>query len=301
MNEQSEKIKKISVSIGGISYQLVSRENETYTREIARKADEMIRQMIQQHPSLSTMQAIILSMVNTIDALTKISGSLDEAKKGVETIESRSVKEMENLKFKMTKAQHELFLLRDTDFELRKEVLRINELNKQLELEIASLRQQKTTPDSSLFERMDSDTELENAVIAFSGNELETEDADEPAGLTDLEEPADSVEFNELNESDDLNGSGNGTENREPEDVGAIEDFTGREEPEGDGATQAPEMDETEETEEGEEILEIVEWAEDDVSQNPFAVPVNNINKSACAGDSYSGFRQPSLEDLFSE
>jgi len=266
MNEQPEKIKKISVSIGGISYQLVSRENETYTREIARKADETIRQIVQQHPSLSTMQAIILSMVNTIDALTKISESFEEVKKEVETIESKSAKEMENLKFKMTKAQHELFLLRDTDFELKKEVLRINELNKQLELEIASLRQKKMNSDSSLFQGMDPDTELENAVIAFS-----------EAGLE------------------------NGIEMKEPENIGGIEDFIGREEPEDDGEAEIPEMDETEDSEEGAEILEIVEWAEDEVSQNPFAIPVNNTNKPTGARDSFSGFRQPSLEDLFSE
>ncbi len=185
MNEQSEKMKRITVSIGGISYQLVSKENENYTREIAQKADETIRRVIQQHPSLSTMQAIILSMVNTIDALTKVSESLEESQGVMETIEARSAKEMENLKHKMTKAQHELFLLRDTDFELKKEVLRINELNKQLELEIAALRKQAMKSVSEPFAgtsnidldpemETDSDIEFDPGIELDSDNKLDS-------------------------------------------------------------------------------------------------------------------------------
>jgi cell division protein ZapA (FtsZ GTPase activity inhibitor) len=164
MSEQPEKNKRISVSIGGISYQLISRENESYAREIARKADDAIHQILSQHPSLSTTQAIVLAMVNTFDALTKLGHSLDETNKEIEQIEERASKEIQNAQFNMTKAQHELFSLRDTDFELKKEIVRVNELNKQLELEIASLQKNqniKHTKQTALKSKSDEGASIE--------------------------------------------------------------------------------------------------------------------------------------------
>ncbi len=165
MGEQQDKNHKISVSIAGISYQLISRENESYAREIARKADDTIRQVLAQHPTLSTTQAIVLAMINTFDALTKLSKSLDEAQAEVELIETRSAQAVEKAKSEMNKAQHELFMLRDTDFELKKEILRVTELNKQLELEIASLHQKQNGEPFASSKAFELETQSEPASV----------------------------------------------------------------------------------------------------------------------------------------
>jgi len=225
MSERQENSKKISVSIGGISYQLVSQENEAYTREIARKADEAIRQIVQQHPSLSTMQAIILAIVNTFDALTKQNDYLEETKAELETIENRSASEIENIKIKMVKAQHELFALRDADFELKKEFLRISELNKQLELEIASLRKkQSTSPISSLTFGLDQPADAAeqyagNADLSYEADEIDHDYKDYDEGADEgidknSDEDSDSADLPALDDQDDstdpfLNGTQN--------------------------------------------------------------------------------------------
>ena len=61
----ADEIKRISVRIGGMSYQLVSAENETYTRQIAAKADEMIRRVMQNNPQLSLNMSSVLALVNS--------------------------------------------------------------------------------------------------------------------------------------------------------------------------------------------------------------------------------------------
>ena len=133
MIDQDKKIRRLSVSIGGTTYHLVSDENDEYTREIARKADDAIRQILTQNTTLSNYQATVLALVNTMDAISRLSPAIAEAKNDVE-----------NANIRAKKAQDELFLVRDSEFELRKELMRINELNKQLELEIAALRQQQS-------------------------------------------------------------------------------------------------------------------------------------------------------------
>lgn len=129
MDIQSDKPKKISVSIGGISYQLVSDETEGYMKDIAAKADDAIKQMLQNNPSLSNIQATVLAMVNLIDIMTKETSEIDKMRA-----------RLEELSFSEAKARHELYLQREHGFELKKEILRVNELNRMLELEVAALR-----------------------------------------------------------------------------------------------------------------------------------------------------------------
>ena len=65
----AEEIKKIYARIGGMSYHLVTSENELYTRQIAAKADEMINRVMQNNPHLSQNMATILALVNAVDEL----------------------------------------------------------------------------------------------------------------------------------------------------------------------------------------------------------------------------------------
>lgn len=292
MNEQHDKMKKISVSIGGISYQLVSQENETYTREIARKVDETIHQIVQQHPSLSTSQATVLAMVNTLDALTKVNSALIEATKEVENVESRAMKEIENAIFKMTKAQHELFSLRDTDFELKKELIRVNELNKQLELEIAFLRKQQ----SIIPNEMQSD-EIYN----------ENENHDEVSDETKIAQNYKTLPKTEFELESELNQENNADNNLENEPKKILEfdielESEIESEIESDFGIEpelSHELDMYNEIRKQQDIEEMVNEFLGEI-QNPFAISNENPPDQMCTEDSFAGYKQPSLEDLFS-
>lgn len=188
MSELDRKTKRISVSIGGITYHLVSDENDEYTKEIARKADDAIRQILLQNSTLSNYQATVLSLVNTMDALSRLSPAIAEAKNDVE-----------NANLRAKKAQDELFLARDSEFELRKELLRINELNKQLELEIAVLRKQQSThPIES--QTFDLDKEMKLSA------ELESEPDPELESMIQYNEDEPAKDSEPENEDDDTYG-----------------------------------------------------------------------------------------------
>jgi cell division protein ZapA (FtsZ GTPase activity inhibitor) len=135
MKEEAPKSKKISVSIGGVSYQLVSHENEEYMRSIALKADDIISRIANGNPSLSGMQVNVLAIINLLDALTH---RAEES----ETLKSR----FDEWAAREEAREKELFAVRETNFELRKEMNRITELNRQLMLEIASLIGDRATP-----------------------------------------------------------------------------------------------------------------------------------------------------------
>ena len=113
----SDEIKKINVRIGGISYQLVSAEDEKYTRQVAARADEMIRRVMQSNPQLSQNMSAILALVNSLDELARIRqqfGTLDDQRQ----LHDRQLAE----------ARSELARMREQNWEMKKELLRLNAL-----------------------------------------------------------------------------------------------------------------------------------------------------------------------------
>ena len=134
MNSISGKTNKYNVHIAGISYQLITNESQEYVREISGIADNAISKILSLNSSLSVSQATILATINFIDAFKKSENRLEESERKISELSENAIK---------NKADYDV--LRESHFELKKEVLRLNELNKQLELEIASLRQQELT------------------------------------------------------------------------------------------------------------------------------------------------------------
>jgi cell division protein ZapA (FtsZ GTPase activity inhibitor) len=55
------------VKIGGMNYQLLAAENETYIRKVAAQADEMIRRVMQNNPHLTLSMSTVLALVNAVD------------------------------------------------------------------------------------------------------------------------------------------------------------------------------------------------------------------------------------------
>jgi cell division protein ZapA (FtsZ GTPase activity inhibitor) len=124
----SEEIKRINVRIGGMSYQLVSSENESYTRSIASKADEMVRRVMQSNPQLSLNMATVLALVNSLDELAKVLQHLSIADSSRQDYEKQ-----------LAEMRKELMRLREQSWEMKKELLRVNALNNDYEALLARL------------------------------------------------------------------------------------------------------------------------------------------------------------------
>jgi cell division protein ZapA (FtsZ GTPase activity inhibitor) len=118
----ADEIKKITVRIGGMSYHLVSAEDEKYTRQIAARADEMIRRVMAGNPQLSQNTSAILALINALDELARIRlqfGSLDD---------QRQLHERQ-----MAETRSELSRMREQNWDMKKEILRLNSICKDYE------------------------------------------------------------------------------------------------------------------------------------------------------------------------
>ncbi|MDD3920360.1 MAG: cell division protein ZapA [Eubacteriales bacterium] len=66
-----EKI-KVSVSVGGQSFQLSGTEDESYIRSVASYADEKVQEIQKLNPALSTSACVLLAAINITDELFKL-------------------------------------------------------------------------------------------------------------------------------------------------------------------------------------------------------------------------------------
>lgn len=110
---------KISVRIGGMSYNLVSSESESYTRQVAARADEMIRRVASSNPQLSQHMATVLALTNAVDETMRLSRHQTLAEQQRDTAE-----------LKTTELRTELAREREVNWELKKELLHLRTLLK---------------------------------------------------------------------------------------------------------------------------------------------------------------------------
>lgn len=134
----ADEIKRIFVRIGGMSYQLVSAENENYTRQIAAKADEMIRRVMQNNPQLSLNMSTVLALVNSLDELSRLYLQLNTADSQKHETEKQAAE-----------SRKELNRLREQNWEMKKEILRLSALCKDYEalLEKATAAETPAEPE----------------------------------------------------------------------------------------------------------------------------------------------------------
>lgn len=128
----ANELKKCSVRIGDVYYQLVTAENESYTRKIAAHADEMIHRVQQDNPQLSQAMATVLALVNAVDELAR-------AYQQLKSMEGQHL----DLDQKASEARRELARLREQHWEMKKELLRVTELNRDYQSLINRLTQDK--------------------------------------------------------------------------------------------------------------------------------------------------------------
>lgn len=112
----TDDIRRVTVRIGGTSYQLVSAEDEQYTRRIAARADEMIRRVMQNNPHLSQSMATVLALVNTIDDLSHVYSKLEKIEHSHKDNEKQT-----------DETRQELKRMRELNWEMKKELLELRE------------------------------------------------------------------------------------------------------------------------------------------------------------------------------
>ncbi len=122
-----KEIHKISVRIGGMSYSLVSGESEAYTRQIATRADEMIRRVSMSSPHLSQQMTTVLALVNAIDELTRQA-----------TQQALAEQQRDAAELKTAELRTELARARELNWEMKKEILRLSALGHDQEHQPAS-------------------------------------------------------------------------------------------------------------------------------------------------------------------
>lgn len=125
-NSSEEMPCSISVHIGGMQYKLMApdRDGETYIREIAEKADQLIRQILKHTPGMSMMNVTVLSLVNALDELHQRESQMDE-------LELEIAQYSEAVEANKSNVMH----LREINWELKKEVLRLQSVIDSIENE----------------------------------------------------------------------------------------------------------------------------------------------------------------------
>ena len=102
----------VAVKIGQMTYNLSAVENTQYIEEIAQEADGLIKQISDNNPGLSPANIAILALVNVLDQKTKYE------------LENSLVKgDTEAYHAKINELSTALLNLRETSWELKKELL----------------------------------------------------------------------------------------------------------------------------------------------------------------------------------
>jgi cell division protein ZapA (FtsZ GTPase activity inhibitor) len=120
----NKQLSRVSVHIAGMQYLLIAPENggEAYVHEIAERAEQMISQIQKNAPGMSMTSATVLALVNAIDEW------LQKEKRIVELEHEISSIDLSRQNDKVHYVH-----LREINWELKKEVLRLQSLIDQYE------------------------------------------------------------------------------------------------------------------------------------------------------------------------
>ena len=113
---ENDRHTHVSVHIAGMQYRLISpdKEGEAYVREIAGKADQLILQIQKNAPGMSMTSVTVLALVNAIDELHQKDVRISELEHEITKYSVAAETDKSNY-------MH----LRETNWELKKEVLRL--------------------------------------------------------------------------------------------------------------------------------------------------------------------------------
>ena len=148
-----DSVKRVSVRIAGVAYQLAASEDEAHIRKMAAQADEMIRQVLLASPQLNQSTATILALVNAMDDVNK-------ARSQAAALAS----EKDVLTQQASQLRTELDRVREQNFAMRRDQLQLQRLvaeyERRFEQIVQAAAEQGKDPDSleDAVGRMDPDT-----------------------------------------------------------------------------------------------------------------------------------------------
>lgn len=182
----AEDIKRIHVKIGSMNYQLVAAENEAYIRQIAEKADEMIRRVMLNNPQLSQSMAVVLALVNSVDEMSHVFGEKQLAAQRKEEAERQS-----------DEIRAELSRLREQHWETKKELLHLRKLCKDYESLLEKKTQSEIPADDLTSGNVDAETAGRTQMIETAEGvpvdvELPVADSSADAGISTGHESVDA-------------------------------------------------------------------------------------------------------------
>jgi cell division protein ZapA (FtsZ GTPase activity inhibitor) len=110
---------RVSVHIGGMQYKLIASDQngEVYIKEIADKADQLIRQIMNTTPGMSMMNVTVLSLVNALDELHQRETQIEDL-----------LLELSQYSDVVSADKSNVVHLREINWELKKEVLRLQSI-----------------------------------------------------------------------------------------------------------------------------------------------------------------------------
>jgi len=173
---------KISVRIGGMSYNLITTESESYTRQIAARADEMIRRVSMASPQLSQQMTIVLALTNAVDELTRQAVHQALAEQQKEAAEQKAGE----LRIELNRA-------RELNWEMKKELLRLNTLCREQAARLALMERQAVMT-----------SEADRETIAHEPESTDLAEPAETAVHAETAEPAESAEPTDAEREDCL-------------------------------------------------------------------------------------------------
>jgi cell division protein ZapA (FtsZ GTPase activity inhibitor) len=126
----ADQTKRVHVRIANVAYQLAATENENYIRQMAAKADEMIRRVQQNSPQLSQNMATVLALVNAMDEISQTSNQAEIAQRQRDSLERQ-----------LAETKVELSRMREQNWEMKKDMLKMQNLLAEFEHHLEKLKQ----------------------------------------------------------------------------------------------------------------------------------------------------------------
>ena len=136
--QQTEPSRRVTVHIAGMQYRLVAngQEGEEYIREVAAQAEHFIKQVQAYSPGLPMTSVTVLALVNSLDEMRQRENEMQEMKQQVDAFSDAQIKARENYTH-----------LREINWELKKEVLRLQSLLDECEKQAAEDTNEKNVKE----------------------------------------------------------------------------------------------------------------------------------------------------------
>lgn len=140
----NEPVHRIHVKIAGIGYQLVASGKDDDIRLLAAQTDEIIQRVQKANPQLSQNMATVLALVNALDEVNATARQLDIVQTQRDTLEQR-----------LTETQTELLRIREQNWDMRKDLLTMQRLLRDVEQHLDTLRKDQPNAPANIADPAD--------------------------------------------------------------------------------------------------------------------------------------------------